>query len=357
MAAPLWQPPPDARSTTRLGSFIDFCESRSGLTFDGYEDLRSWSVGAGLEDCWAAVWDFFDVQSTHAVRARRQRTRDARCAAGSKGARLNYAEHALRPGLCATTTSPSWRSRRAAAGFADLGRARRSGRSRPCRAAAARRRGTVIASPPTCPTSPRRSSPSWRRPASGRRGRRALPSSACRRCSTASRRSSRRCCSPSRATATARATVVAQRRAGGDPGGPAERCGRRSSCRTPTVRDGGRGDGRGTSWSATPAPLEFAAGRARPSALRACTRRARPGCPKPIVHGHGGILLEHLKVLGLHGDMGAADRFFWFTTTGWMMWNYLVSGLLRRRALGAVRRRSQPRRASTRCGSSPPTRA
>ncbi len=52
------------------------------------------------------------------------------------------------------------------------------------------------------------------------------------------------------------------------------------------------------------------------------------GMPKPIVHGHGGILLEHLKVLSLHADLGADDRFAWFTTTGWMMWNYLVSGLL-----------------------------
>jgi acetoacetyl-CoA synthetase len=51
------------------------------------------------------------------------------------------------------------------------------------------------------------------------------------------------------------------------------------------------------------------------------------GLPKPIVHGHGGILLEHLKVLALHHDLGPADRFFWFSTTGWMMWNYLVSGL------------------------------
>ncbi len=51
------------------------------------------------------------------------------------------------------------------------------------------------------------------------------------------------------------------------------------------------------------------------------------GLPKPIVHGHGGILLEHLKTLGLHHDLGPGDRFFWFTTTGWMMWNYLVSGL------------------------------
>ena len=52
------------------------------------------------------------------------------------------------------------------------------------------------------------------------------------------------------------------------------------------------------------------------------------GLPKPILHGHGGVLLEHYKVLGLHGDMGADDRFFWFSTTGWMMWNLLVSGLL-----------------------------
>ncbi len=52
------------------------------------------------------------------------------------------------------------------------------------------------------------------------------------------------------------------------------------------------------------------------------------GKPKPIVHGHGGILLEHAKVLGLHFDLGPEDRFFWYTTTGWMMWNFCMSGLL-----------------------------
>jgi len=51
------------------------------------------------------------------------------------------------------------------------------------------------------------------------------------------------------------------------------------------------------------------------------------GLPKPIVHGHGGITLEHLKALGLQMDLGPADRFFWFSTTGWMMWDYLVSGI------------------------------
>jgi acetoacetyl-CoA synthetase len=52
------------------------------------------------------------------------------------------------------------------------------------------------------------------------------------------------------------------------------------------------------------------------------------GPPKPIVQGHGGILLEHCKVLALHNDLKPDSRFFWFTSTGWMMWNYLVSGLL-----------------------------
>ena len=51
------------------------------------------------------------------------------------------------------------------------------------------------------------------------------------------------------------------------------------------------------------------------------------GLPKAIVHGHGGITLEHLKALGLQMDLGPGDRFFWYSTTGWMMWDYLVSGL------------------------------
>ncbi|GAA3830138.1 acetoacetate--CoA ligase [Sphaerisporangium flaviroseum] len=52
------------------------------------------------------------------------------------------------------------------------------------------------------------------------------------------------------------------------------------------------------------------------------------GLPKPIVHGHGGIVLEHLKALTFHQDLGEGDVFFWYTTTGWMMWNFLVGGLL-----------------------------
>lgn len=52
------------------------------------------------------------------------------------------------------------------------------------------------------------------------------------------------------------------------------------------------------------------------------------GRPKALVHGHGGIVLEHLKFLSLHAGLGPDDRFFWFTSTGWMMWNMLVGALL-----------------------------
>jgi acetoacetyl-CoA synthetase len=52
------------------------------------------------------------------------------------------------------------------------------------------------------------------------------------------------------------------------------------------------------------------------------------GLPKAIVHGHGGIVLEHLKSLRFQLDIGTGDRFFWFASTGWMVWNVLVGGLL-----------------------------
>lgn len=52
------------------------------------------------------------------------------------------------------------------------------------------------------------------------------------------------------------------------------------------------------------------------------------GKPKPIVHGHGGVLLEHLKLFLLHDNLGPDDRYFWYSSTNWMAWNYGVSSLL-----------------------------
>jgi acetoacetyl-CoA synthetase len=52
------------------------------------------------------------------------------------------------------------------------------------------------------------------------------------------------------------------------------------------------------------------------------------GLPKGIVHGHGGVVVEHLKAVALQSDIGTEDTFFWFTSPSWMMWNFQVAGLL-----------------------------
>lgn len=52
------------------------------------------------------------------------------------------------------------------------------------------------------------------------------------------------------------------------------------------------------------------------------------GRPKAITHSHGGVLLEHLKYMAFHNDVHEGENFFWFTTTGWMMWNFLQASLL-----------------------------
>lgn len=52
------------------------------------------------------------------------------------------------------------------------------------------------------------------------------------------------------------------------------------------------------------------------------------GLPKAITHGHGGNLLEHLKYLHFHNDVHEGENFFWFSTTGWMMWNFTLASLL-----------------------------
>src|SRR5262249_22922036 len=83
----------------------------------------------------------------------------------------------------------------------------------------------------------------------------------------------------------------------------------------------------GGDWELAPAELDFAQ-LPFDHPLWVLYSSGTTGLPKAIVHGQGGILLEHLKKLRLHLDARAGDRLFWFTTTGWLMWNSLVGGLL-----------------------------
>ena len=73
-------------------------------------------------------------------------------------------------------------------------------------------------------------------------------------------------------------------------------------------------------WVSTPVPFDHP--------LWVVFSSGTTGLPKGIVHGHGGVLLEHLKSVALQSDIGPEDTFFWYTSPSWMMWNFQVAGLL-----------------------------
>lgn len=321
----LWAPATDARTTTRLGRFLTFCEERSGHAFTDYDELWSWSVGDGLEECWAAIWEYFDVEATEPYRT----VLDRRVMPGASwfpGARLNYARHALRwadddPDRVAIVARSQSRDRVELTWgqLADqVGRARRG-----LELLGVGEGDRVAAYLPN------------------------VPETIVAFLATASLGATWTSCAPEFGV-----QAVLDRFAQVEPkvllAVDRYEYGRRTVSRVDelaTIRAGlpsllatvvvpypeaTTADDGVVEWErllAESAPLSFAAVPAS-HPLYVLYSSGTTGLPKPIVHGHGGILLEHLKVIGLHGDMGRDDRFFWFTTTGWMMWNFVVSGLL-----------------------------
>ncbi len=321
----LWSPPVDVRARTRMGQFLSWLEQRRGLTFAGYTDLWQWSVD-DLSGFWSAVWEYFDVMahSTH-----HQVLADSRMPGATwfPGATLNYAEHALRTGGTDTSATVVWslsqtrapvelsadrlREQVAAvrAGLVSLG-VRRGDRVAAYLPNIAE---TLVAFLATASLGAVWSSCA---PEFGTRSvvdrfrqiepRALLAVDGYRYGGLAVDRSDE-VAAISDALGSLAATVVLpylDRESGPIPG----------------TRPWAEFTGEAGALEFEPVPFDHP--------LYILYSSGTTGLPKPIVHGHGGILLEHLKVLGLHTDLGPGDRFFWFSTTGWMMWNFLVSGLL-----------------------------
>ncbi|MGC9666794.1 acetoacetate--CoA ligase [Planosporangium sp. 12N6] len=315
----LWTPPGDIRDRSRIGAYLRWLSERRGLDFADYAALWRWSVD-DLPGFWRSIWDYFEVVADTAPGD----TLPDATMPGARwfpDARLNYAENVLRmPGLGddepavlgysqtrgpVTLTAAELRDgvRRVRAGLARLG---------------------VVAGDRVAAYTPN------------------IPETYVLMLATASLGAVFSSCAPEFGTRSVvdrwrqiapKVLVAVDGYRYGDKA--VDRTGEVAAIAEalPSLEhtvmlsylDADRPDGWAELAAPTDEPLEFA-----PvpfdHPLYVLYSSGTTGLPKPIVHGHGGILLEHLKMLALHHDLGPGDRFFWFSTTGWMMWNYLASG-------------------------------
>jgi acetoacetyl-CoA synthetase len=315
----LWAPPSDIRDRSRIGAYLRWLSDEHGRDFADYAALWQWSVD-DLPAFWRSIWDYFDVV---AATAPADTLPDARMpgARWFPGARLNYAENVLRmPGIgddepavvaYSQTRTPVTLT---AAGLRDEVRRVRAGLKRLGVAPGDR----VAAYAPN------------------------IPETYVLMLATASLGAIFSSCAPEFGTRSVvdrwrqiepKVLVAVDGYRYGDKA--VDRTGEVAAITEalPSLEytvvlsylDRDRPDGWAELAGPTDEPMSF---EQVPfdHPLYVLYSSGTTGLPKPIVHGHGGILLEHLKMLALHHDLGPGDRFFWFSTTGWMMWNYLASG-------------------------------
>jgi acetoacetyl-CoA synthetase len=322
VAEVLWRPPADIRARANIGRYLAWLEARDGLRFDSYDELWRWST-SDLDRFWRSVWAFADLQpappaTTRAVSGQMPNAR------WFDGASVNYAQHALRPTLEGVAVVARSQTRDPVElTYAQL-------RDEVARARAGLRRCGIARGDRVAAYLPNG------------------PEALVAMLATASLGAVWSSCAPEfgvRAVVDRLGQIepklllvvdgyrygdrVIDRREE-----VAQLCAALPSVETTVAvayldRDAAPPNG-ATSWAELVSehePLEF-----EPvpfeHPLYVLFSSGTTGLPKPIVHGHGGILLEHAKYLALHHDIDTGDRFFWFTTTGWMMWNLLVSGLL-----------------------------
>jgi acetoacetyl-CoA synthetase len=323
----LWTPSPEQVERTVLTRYTRWLEAERGFSFAGYHELWDWSV-TDLEGFWASLWAYFDVQVSSPYECVLRR-RELTSAEWFPGAQLSYAEHIfrgkpddriaivhaseLRPQTELTWGELRAATARVAAGLREFG---------------VTQGDRVVAYMPNIPET-------------------AIAFLAC-----ASIGAVWSSCSPDFG-----ARSVIDRLAQIEPkvlfavdgyryGGRdfdrldvvAEIQGAIASLERTVVLpylDPAPGLGQladAVTWedlcrSGEGAALEFAQ-LPFDHPLWVLYSSGTTGLPKGLVHGQGGILLEQLKTLHLHTDAQLGDRIFWFSTTGWMMWNYLIGALL-----------------------------
>jgi acetoacetyl-CoA synthetase len=319
----IWTPPADVLERTRVGAFLDWVAEHRGLRMTTHEELWRWSV-EDLEGFWSSVWEFFEVRS-HAPYTRVLAGHGMPGAAWFPGARLNYAEHAL--GTAEDTDRVAVLGRSQTRGDVDLTFAQ-------LREQVARARTALAGLGVGCGDRVVGYLPN-------------VPEAVVAFLATASLGAVWASCATEFGARSvvdrfAQVEPVVLLVAGGYTYGTKQvdrseqvaaiRAGLPSVRHVVDIEYGGWRVADALSWTGLLRDTSDARLAFEPVAvdhpLFVLFSSGTTGLPKAIVHGHGGILLEHLKNHALGWDLGPGDRMLWYSTTAWMMWNALVSALL-----------------------------